>query len=202
MDPVLLAILGLIIGLALLAIEFFIPSGGLIFVVACVCLVVGVWGAWGAWGMHHRPWFWTYVGSLVVLIPGSLVGALYVLNNSRFGDNVLLRPPSVDDVDGFERESDRLRELIGKTGTTLGLLNPGGMVIVDGERHHCETPGMMIEPQTEVEVIEVNGNRLVVRVPFERKTSQDTPETGSQVAAASDEVESFDFDVPEEAEEA
>ncbi len=198
MDPVLLAILGLIIGLALLAIEFFIPSGGLIFVIACVCLVVGVWGAWRAWGMEHRPWFWTYVGSLVVLIPGSLAGGLYILNNSKFGDNVLLRPPSAEDVDGFERESDRLRELVGLRGTTLGLLNPGGMVIVNGERHHCETPGMMIDPQTEVEVIEVNGNRLVVRVPFESETSQDTPESGSEVAATSDEGESFDFDVPED----
>lgn len=200
MDPVLIAILGLVIGLALLAIEFFIPSGGLIFVIACVSLTVGVWGAWGAWGADHRPWFWTYVGSLVFLIPGSVAGGLYALNNSKFGNNVLLKPPSPDEVDGFERESDKMRQLIGQRGEALGLLNPGGMVIVDGNRYHCETLGMMIDPKTKVEVIEVNGNRLVVRVPFESKTSQDTPSTSPQVVESSttEDAGSFDFDVPED----
>ena len=43
------------------------------------------------------------------------------------------------------------------------MLNPGGLVLVEGERHHCEGDGMMIDPQETVEVIGVSGNRLVVR---------------------------------------
>lgn len=204
MDPTLIAGLGLIIGLALLIIEFFIPSGGLIFVVACASLAAGVWGAWQAWADVSMVYFWTYVGTLTVLAPSAMFGGLYLLDNTSLGDRVLLTPPTIDEVDGFERESNKLRELIGKRGKALGLLNPGGMVIVEDLRYHCETPGMLVDPGTEIEVIDVSGNRLVVRVPFESETShdiglattEDEPSAGTQQPA--DGVESFDFDIPED----
>ncbi len=204
MDPELIAVIGMVIGLTLLVLEFFVPSGGLIFVIACVSLLGGVWGAWNAWGQDNFPVFAVYVGLMFVLAPGSVIGGLFLLNNTKLGDRILLKPPTADEISGFEKESDRLQQLVGRRGIAKGLLNPGGMVDIDGSRYHCETPGMLIDPGTEVEVISVKGNRLVVRVPFEPETSQDIAEAEPQLTAgdsaqADDATDdAFDFDIPED----
>ena len=201
MDPAIIAVVGLLIGLALLVIEFFIPSGGLIFVIACVSLVIGTWGAWKAW---HAESFWlfgTYLAVMFILAPTAIVGGLYLLDTTSLGDHILLKAPKPEEVAGISKEVEKLAELIGKRGKTLGLLNPGGMVMVEDTRYHCETPGMMIDPGSEIEVIAVNGPRLVVRVPIEVETSNNSE---AEVAATEtvqsgdeDTLESFDFDLPE-----
>jgi membrane-bound ClpP family serine protease len=201
MDPVLLAVCGLLIGLALLVLEFFIPSGGLIFVLACVSLAVGAWGAWTAWGDDQFWLFGTYLAAMFVLAPASFIGGLYLLDTTSLGDKILLEGPKPDEVAGFSDEIQKLREMIGQRGETMGLLNPGGMVIVDGNRYHCESPGMMIQPGTEVEIIDVDANRLVVRVPIVGSISQDTEVAAAEVAkvdpAEAESLEPFDFEVPE-----
>jgi membrane-bound serine protease (ClpP class) len=43
------------------------------------------------------------------------------------------------------------------------MLNPGGMVTVEGQRLHAFSEGMMIDPDDWVEVLEVRGSRVLVR---------------------------------------
>lgn len=207
MDPALIALCGLLIGLTLLVLEFFIPSGGLILILAIVSLVVGTWGAWKAWSPDHMWMFYSYLGLLFVLSPGSIIAGLYLINTTSLGSKILLDGPEQEEITGFRKRAETLRELIGKRGETLGLLNPGGMVTVEGTRYHCESPGMTIQPKTEVEVTEVQGNRLVVRVPLGDAIRQDNSadnatavaQDDATVVAQDDEtLESFDFDVPED----
>ena len=198
MDPALLALCGLLLGLTLLVLEFFIPSGGLIFILACISLVVGVWGAWKAWGQDEFWAFGTYLAAMLIFAPSAVIGGLYLLNNTAYGDRILLKAPKPEDVAGLSTENDKLKELVGKRGKTLGLLNPGGMVTVEGTRYHCESEGMLIDPGTEVEVVSAEGARLVVRVPFGTQNSQD-----KEVVQAEPEDEAsttpFDFDLPDDA---
>ncbi len=197
MDPALIALVGMLLGLSLLVAEFFVPSGGMIFLGACACLLIGVWGAWKAWGVSDFSVFLGYIAMLFVLIPGAIGGGLYLLQNTSLGDRVLLKAPDPEEVSPYAKEVERLRKLIGRRGRTVGLLHPAGMVEVDGERYHCASTGMMVDPNTEVEIIDVDGTRLVVRVPFETETRQDeTVETSSKPADTA--AESFDFDVPDE----
>jgi membrane-bound serine protease (ClpP class) len=207
MDPALIALCGLLVGLALLVLEFFIPSGGLILILAIVSLVAGTWGAWKAWSPDRMWMFYSYLGLLLVLSPGSVVAGLYLINSTSLGSKILLDGPEQDEIIGFRKSAETLRELIGQRGETLGLLNPGGMVTIDGTRYHCESPGMTIQPKTEVEVIEVQGNRLVVRVPLGDAIRQDSTADDAKVAGRDDQtvvaqddetLESFDFDVPED----
>ena len=163
MDPAYLAIMLLILGLALIVAEFFIPSSGMITVMAITSLVASVWFAWKAWGTSHTPIFWTFVSILILSLPATLGGTLYAIQNTRLGSSVLLQEPSLDEVTPYSQEQHRLQQLVGKVGRSLTMLNPGGMVLVDGERIHSETPGLMIEADTDVEVIAVKGTRIVVR---------------------------------------
>lgn len=159
------ALLLLVIGLALLIAEVFIPSGGVILITAITCLAGSVWFAWSAWWENYPTFWWAYIVSLVVLVPAALGGAFYIFPRTAWGRRVLLEGPSLSEVTGYAREDEELTGLIGKRGETITMLNPGGLVQVEGKRYHAEGQGMLLDPGEEVEVIARKGNRIVVRVP-------------------------------------
>ena len=206
-----------LVGLALIVAEIFIPSGGLILIAAVLSFLASVWCAWEAWN-ETLAYFWSFLGALVLLIPGVLIGAFYYFPRTEFGRRILLEAQSLDELTPFAEEEAFLSQLIGRIGTTITLLNPSGMVLVDHERLHCESRGMLIEADTDVEVIAVKGNRLVVSIQTQRQDSegdQDAPnrslgddsqapeESRRKDAAQSEEFsqeskeEPLDFDIPQ-----
>jgi membrane-bound ClpP family serine protease len=193
MDNSTFAILLLVVSLVLLVAEVFIPSGGMILITAIVCLVASVWFAWRAWADYPAAW-WTYIASVIILIPSAVGSLLYWFPKTSMGKRILLEAPTLEEVTAYDDEAARLRKLVGEKGETLTLLNPGGIVMVAGERHHCESEGLMIEPRESVEVVRVSGNRLVVRPA----TRRDDPDAGPSAPHAGDRSDdrSLDFEVP------
>jgi membrane-bound ClpP family serine protease len=183
----------LLVGLALLITEVFVPSGGMILIVAVVALIASVWCAWKAWWGDSPELWWSYVASVVVLIPAVVIGAFYTFPRTSFGRKILLEGPKLEDVTPFAAEEDHLMKLIGRRAMTLGLLSPGGLVTIDGERIHCETQGMMVESGQEVTVMAVKANRLIVRpvAPGDVETAVMEPE------AQTGDDSPLDFDVPQ-----
>lgn len=53
--------------------------------------------------------------------------------------------------------------LIGKTGAALSILRPSGKAKIDGEIYDVVSEGPFIQAGTEIEVINVEGNRIVIR---------------------------------------
>lgn len=157
------ALLLLALGLALLAAEIFIPSGGTILIAALGALGASLWCAWHAWWTSDPTLWWTYLTALVLLIPISIAAALYIVPRTPWGRRIFLEGPSPDEVDPSTRERAQLEHLIGRRGQTVTLLNPGGLVRIDGERMHCTSEGMMLDPGTDVEVVAVRGHHPVVR---------------------------------------
>ncbi len=202
-DAGILATLLLLLGLFLLGLEFFIPSFGMILVVATLSLVVSFWSACKAWWGVNPMFFWTYIVMLTAGIPGSLVAAITLIQRTSLGDRMILRPSgSVD-----EKEANPLEILIGKAGVSNTLMTPGGIVLLDGERVHAESQGMLIEPGTPVIVVAVKGSRIVVRP----RTSVDDklpagklpekPEQAEEIATGlriMPEPDPLDFDIPED----
>ena len=174
-DAGVLATILLLLGLFLLGLEFFIPSFGMILVVAAVALIVSFWSACKAWWGVNPAFFWTYVALLIAGIPGSLLGAVAIMQKTSLGNKLILRPPPPDET----QTSNPLEELIGKRGTAQTLLTPGGMVLINSERFHAESLGMLIEPQTPVIVVAARSNRIVVR-PW----TADDDKASQQVALA------------------
>jgi len=192
MDPGYLAIALLVLGLGLIVCEVFIPSAGLIAVFATLCFAGSIVFAWTAWWYTNPAYFTIYAIALVVLIPSALGGAFYLLPHTEFGRRVLLEGPDLAEVTPYQEEQRRLQKLVGHVGKTLTLLNPGGLVQVDGTRQHCESEGLLLEAGTPVEIVAVKGNRVVVRPVEERREPTDL---GSQQARG-DETP-LDFDLPQ-----
>ena len=191
----LMTFLMLAVGLALVVAEVFIPSGGMIMIAALACLGVSVWCAVRAWWQTEQfIWWWSYIGALVVLLPGVTIGAFYLLPRTEFGQSFLVPPQSPEELMPYAEEEEHLRQMVGKSGKTLTLLNPGGLVNVDRERMHCESEGMMIDPGETVRVLSVKGNRLVVRrVSATEQPSGEEPKPDTNLVQES----SLDFDVPQ-----
>ena len=158
-DAGVLATILLLLGLFLLGLEFFIPSFGMILAIAAVALIVSFWSACKAWWGVNPAFFWTYVGLLIAGIPGTLLGAVAIMQKTSLGNRLILRPPPPDET----QTSNPLEELIGQRGTAQTLLTPGGMVLINSERFHAESLGMLIEPKTPVIVVAARANRIVVR---------------------------------------
>jgi membrane-bound ClpP family serine protease len=193
MEPAYLAVVLLVLGLALIVCEVFIPSAGLIAAFATLCLAGSIACAWSAWAYKSPAYFTIYLISLLILIPSALSGAFYVLPRTEFGRQVLLEGPDLQEVTPYQEEQRQLQRLVGKIGKTQTMLNPGGLVIVEGTRQHCESEGLLLEAGMPVEIVAVKGNRLVVR-PVE--PSSDAGPSDQKIARADDQ-QPLDFDLPQ-----
>ncbi|MCP4172194.1 MAG: hypothetical protein GY758_15630 [Fuerstiella sp.] len=186
-DAGVLATILLIVGLFLLALELMIPSFGMLGIMSAICLLISAWSAWQAWFDVYPSLFWTYAAFWVLGIPSVLGGMLFLLENTRLGDRIVLRGPTADGTDSASTMQSQLASLVGRIGEAASLLTPGGMVHIDGERYHAESPGMPIEAGCRVEVTAARGNRLVVRaisddVPTENTARSDLPSSGELAA--------------------
>ncbi len=164
MDYSLFAILLMILGLGFVVAELFLPSGGVLTALSIAALAVSMYCAWEAWwGGETQILFWLHLLSLVVMLPVTIGGSLYLLPRTRFGKQVILDAPDEDEISPYTEEDVQLSQLIGCRGETITLLNPGGMVRVEGERIHAVSEGMMIDPEKPVRVMGLKSNSLVVR---------------------------------------
>jgi membrane-bound ClpP family serine protease len=194
MDPAYLAVALLVLGLTLIVCEVFIPSAGLIAAFATLCFAGSVVSAYMAWWYDKPTYFAIYTIALLVLIPSALSGALYLLPRTEFGRQVLLEGPDLEEVTPYQEEQRQLQGLIGRIGKTLTLLNPGGLVLVDGMRLHCESEGSLLESGAPVEVLAVKGNRVVVR-PVERTIERPGNDSGSPPEPQRPGETPLDFDI-------
>jgi membrane-bound ClpP family serine protease len=158
-----LAIVLLVAGLLILTLEVFVPSAGVLAITTMVVLSLSALCAYTAWYQSAPAYWWTYCLVLTLAVPGTLIGAFYVLPATPFGKVALLEAPTLERVEPFVKETERLQQLVGQFGITQSRLNPGGFVLVDDERHHAFSEGLIVEPNSSVEVLEVRGTRLLVR---------------------------------------
>ncbi|MBX3442831.1 MAG: hypothetical protein KF774_10515 [Planctomyces sp.] len=163
MDYITLAFLLAIVGLALIFIELFVPSGGLIAILCMVAFIASVWCAYRGWWRESPGYFWSFTGGLVMIVPAFIFGLFRILETTQLGDRILLSAPRSEDVTPYQAEQERLSALIGQRGQALGMLNPGGLVRVGDQRLHAFTEGLVIDPEEWVEIVEVRGTRVVVR---------------------------------------
>jgi membrane-bound ClpP family serine protease len=183
------AILLLIVGILVLAAEVFIPSGGMLFLTTAIVLAASIWCAYAAWWHTYPEAFWIFCGFLLMLVPASLIGAFTLLPRTKFGKKMLLDAPEPEQLTPFAKETERLKRLVGMQGLAQTLLNPGGIVVVDGERYHAFTEGLMLDPGAPVEVVEIRGTRLLVRPPSKR--------AAAPAGAEPTESPPLDFEVPQ-----
>ena len=112
-------------------------------------------------------WLVALLGSIVFLALFSifmmwLVGRLASKPGSRIGRSFVLQERS-DASEGFVAANPAKKSLVGKRGIALCMLRPAGKVQIDGLRVDAVTEGDFIPRGCEVEVLKVEGNRVIVK---------------------------------------
>ena len=84
--------------------------------------------------------------------------------------------PKHDEVHALAADP-RFERLLNRVGKARSPLSPGGLIEVDGEVIDAISNRKFIEAESRVRVIDVEGNRAVVRLEFETNTDTDIQES-------------------------
>ena len=125
-----LALLG--ISVVMLVVEVFVPSGGIIAVIAAICAITGVGMLW----RYDTVWGVTGLLSVLVLGPMAMAWGFKMLPHTPVG-RAILGGRTDEEVEATNRAEEdrqmRLRALVGAEGVSLTDMRPVGEVDVDGE---------------------------------------------------------------------
>jgi membrane-bound ClpP family serine protease len=99
---------------------------------------------------------------VMAMTPVVFYWAIKIYPKTPLGKRIMLSGPEPKSA-GFARESARLAELVGKRGVAMTLLRPAGSIELDGRRIDAVSESEIIEPNTPVEVIRVNGLKVIVK---------------------------------------
>jgi membrane-bound serine protease (ClpP class) len=144
----------LVIGLLLLFTEVaVVPGFGVAGALGLLALAAGAIAAWTELG----PFWGGMTGGVSVVAAGIM---LFWLPKSRVGRKMVLEHSQAEAVSQEDRTG-----LIGRRGVTVTPLRPIGRVRFGSDEVDVMTEGEYIDSNQEVEVMTVEGPRVVVRIP-------------------------------------
>ena len=156
MDWILIPAL-ILLGLGLLAVDFYLP-GFVLGTIGVILMLVAV-------VVFHEQTQSIY-GTVALLI-GELVlsivvatAAIKLVPQTAFGRKMIL---SHDQTGQRAQGTEHNQNLVGQQGVAQTVLRPAGMAVLDGKRHDVVAESGMIEPGSPIQVIAVDQNRIVVR---------------------------------------
>jgi membrane-bound ClpP family serine protease len=160
MDPIYWAVILLAVGLLLVLLEFLIPSGGILGVMAALAILSGIIMAFNERGPVVGMLF---VGVTVVSIPGLLIAGFRILPHTPIGRQLISESPTGDEVISDMATRRNMREMIGWIGRSTSPMLPSGSIEVEGQTLDAVSQGMAINANTPVKIIDVQGTRIIVR---------------------------------------
>ncbi|MDR4467399.1 MAG: hypothetical protein MRJ68_03755 [Nitrospira sp.] len=153
------------IGLILLAIEvFLVPGFGLVGGLGIAALIGGLGlslvGVGATWAMM--------TAAVIQVMLALLIAIVVALVFLRFAPRVPFGRPLVLETGlgtelGYASAPEGDRHWLGKQGAAASMLRPAGIAQFDHERVDVVTEGEFVEAGEPIEVIRVDGNRIVVR---------------------------------------
>ncbi|MCI6588101.1 MAG: hypothetical protein MSD70_04360 [Clostridiales bacterium] len=149
--PILLC---LMLGAALMIVEVFLPGFGLPGVSGIVLIGAGTVIIWLKAGAL------TALATLLVVIAVLAVLISYMMRRATEGGahaRIFLREKEE------LRSGEDMQVLLGKQGRTTSVLRPAGIGDFDGVRLNVVTEGSFIERDRPIEIVNVDGARIVVR---------------------------------------
>ncbi len=157
----------LLVGLFVMVLEVFIPSGGLLGFVSIAAIVAAIATAFAEQGVGS--------GFLVLLItavavPATLAIAFHLFPSTPLGRRIMPSPPEPQDLVPAKKQRERLKEFVGRQGRAVTDLVPWGQVEVADERIEAVSRAGAISSETRIEVVGTEGRAVVVR------TTQSKPE--------------------------
>lgn len=143
----------------LIVVEIFVPSGGVISIISLACLVGGLMI------FFKSPMVSGWWGIVVAFIeiPIVLFITYKIFPHTKFAKTVFLTPPKKNAGEGVP-DTEKLNDMLGKTGQVITPLRPVGMASFGGKRLECVAESGYVEKGEKIKVIKVESTQLTVRV--------------------------------------
>jgi membrane-bound ClpP family serine protease len=168
-----LAILAFLLGLVFIGLEIFVVPGFGVLGVSGIVLVLGGLGlaTMENWPQTDSDWAdkLTMLGWFGLTLVGAMALAITVaryLPQIPYANRMVLVPPT-EKVEGGDEEplpvSARQVNLLGAIGVAATPLRPAGMVRFGDDYLDVVAEGSYVQPGARVQVVEIEGNRIVVK---------------------------------------
>jgi len=165
------------VGLALLALEIFVIPGfgfaGLAGIALLLISLVLMSLGFNPVAPDLKPWDYTHLlntsmatfltfagGVLVLVIAMSILS--HMIPRTNIGGGLIQRGELKPEL-GFVSVAADIEQFRGAKGVALSMLRPAGRARFGEKRFDVVTRGEFLPPGTEIEVVEVSGNRVVVK---------------------------------------
>lgn len=145
-----------IIGIIMLILEFFVP-GGIVGLIGGALMIIALLFS----GESVTYMAYSLLIALFISILGMVVLVKFFGKNLHVFSKIVLKDATTTE-EGYVSNVNRI-ELLGKRGKTVTPLRPAGTVFIDKERIDVVSEGNYIDSNVEVEVVQVEGSRIVVR---------------------------------------
>ena len=180
------ALILLIAGFCILALELFVPSAGLLGVLAGCMIITSVVMAF------LTSWYTGMVFLLVtlLLVPVMLILMIKIWPHTPIGKRLLADDETLTDVLPQGKHYDR-GDLAGKTGIAKTMMLPSGQVVIDGQKYDAVSDGFAVEAGDRVKVVSIKENRIYVQPCDDDESLQEAPAVDD---ATDQPIEKFDLD--------
>ena len=155
LDPLTWAILLMLVGCALVVLEVFIPSGGILGFFSAVAVLASVVMAF----RRDATTGMSFMLLTLVAVPSVIGLAFRYWPYTPMGKAFLGELKSTKEL----KPKETRRELLGKVGIAKSKMLPSGSVQIDGRYIDAISQGAAIDRGQAVVVVEVRANRVVVR---------------------------------------
>ena len=143
-------------GFLAIMLEVIIPGG----VLGSVGVALLGYAVYASWGLGGTAFAISIIAALLGAPVAFLLGML-LLPVSPIGRLLTLRKESRAD-EGYDSSEPGIEELLGQTGRAVTKLRPSGMALFGDRRVDVVSDGFLVEKGALVEVVKVEGNRVVV----------------------------------------
>lgn len=141
--------------LVLVFFEIILP-GGLLGLLAVVCVLGATWLGFAEYGAMGGAT--VFLGSLLA-IAILIFFQFKLMANSSLGKGFFLKAK----VSGHSNEAPGEETIIGKKGTSLTRLNPSGKVAIDGQSYEAYSQDGYIESDQPITVVSQDNFKLIIK---------------------------------------
>ncbi len=149
--PIILQLAGVVVIIA----EIVLPSGGILSIIAA-----------GLFGYSLYTVFTevsTFTGMVFVIADVIMLPVVLIVGIKLLVKSPVTLKTELSKTNGYSSQPEELIAYLEGTGTALTNLRPAGTALINDHRVDVVSRGEYIEKGTEVAVVEVEGNRVVVK---------------------------------------
>ena len=182
------ALILLIAGLCILALELFVPSVGMLGIFAgCLILAAVVMGF-----LSDSMSGMIFLMVALLVVPVMLILMSKIWPHTPIGRRLLADDETLTDVLPQGDYYDRA-DLAGRIGVAKSKMLPSGQVVIDGQKYDAVSDGFAIQAGDRVKVVSVKENRIYVQ-PCEEDESSDSNKQVASDDILDQPIKEFDLD--------